>query len=256
VSSSGAAFYPYTIVDGERPDNIAANYYEDPRYSWLVYFSNNIIDPYYDWPLTTKEFDSFINSKYGTKKSASEKIVFWRDNWRDDDTIKSIAGYEALTKNLKKYFTPISGYNNNVTGYVRAESNRVVETNKIIELTLSSTSGFAINNIVTQYTSGVLSGRAEVVAVPSNTMLIIKNVIGSFTATAGNAGNLISTSSASSAITSLYTTIDSIPVDEFAYWTPIDALSYETEINDSKRSIKLIDRAYIDQIEKELNELL
>ena len=59
-----AIYYPYTIAEGERPDVIAANYYDDPRYSWLIYMANDIVDPLYDWPMTSEELDRFINKKY------------------------------------------------------------------------------------------------------------------------------------------------------------------------------------------------
>ena len=38
-------FHPYTIKEGDRPDTIAYLYYGDSGYDWLVYFSNNIVDP-------------------------------------------------------------------------------------------------------------------------------------------------------------------------------------------------------------------
>lgn len=58
-------FYPYFIKDGERPDTIAYDYYGSSDYAWLVLLANQIIDPYYQWPLTDAEFHDYLIAKYG-----------------------------------------------------------------------------------------------------------------------------------------------------------------------------------------------
>jgi hypothetical protein len=58
-------FYPYVIKEGERADTIAYDYYGDSSYTWLIYISNNIYDPYYQWPLTSSQLFDFLNQKYG-----------------------------------------------------------------------------------------------------------------------------------------------------------------------------------------------
>ena len=57
-------FYPYVIKDYERPDMIAFNEYGDEELDWIIYFSNNIVDPFYDWPLSPENFNSYMVKKY------------------------------------------------------------------------------------------------------------------------------------------------------------------------------------------------
>lgn len=57
-------FYPYVINEGETPQLVAFKEYGSAQYDWVVMFSNDIIDPYYDWPLTTAQFYSFLRKKY------------------------------------------------------------------------------------------------------------------------------------------------------------------------------------------------
>jgi len=64
VVSSVDAFFPHIIKEFERPDIIAYGYYNDENLDWLVYFSNEITDPYYDWPLFGDDFDKYIMKKY------------------------------------------------------------------------------------------------------------------------------------------------------------------------------------------------
>ena len=256
VKKTGAVFYPYTVTEGERPDTIAHQYYDDSRYSWLVYMSNAMFDPYYDWPLTTNEFENFINEKYGQRNIAMEKILFWRDNWRSDDTVKTPSGYNALTSSVRKYFSPVTGYNNSVVSYVRASSDRVVDTNKIIQLTVANSSSFSVGDLISQNTSGVLSGTGEI-KFASNNIVLINNIQGQFSNTAGNVGGLVKTRTFTTTnITNSNTISTPISSDELIYWEPVSAYTYETEVNESKRSIKLIDKAYVDQIERELSELV
>lgn len=66
VFNSTDAFYPYIIKDGYRADLVANEFYGDPKYDWIVYFSNKVVDPYYEWPLSTRDFRSYLEKKYDT----------------------------------------------------------------------------------------------------------------------------------------------------------------------------------------------
>ena len=79
------AFYPYLVKDGERPDTVAYNYYGDSNYVWLVFLSNNIVDPYYDWPMTQTQLDSHIVKKYGSITAAQGKIYSYIDGATADE---------------------------------------------------------------------------------------------------------------------------------------------------------------------------
>lgn len=67
-------FYPYRIMDHERADTIAFDYYGDSRYYWLVLAANDVLDPYHDWPLCDADFDAYIRSKYGTIEAAMSTV--------------------------------------------------------------------------------------------------------------------------------------------------------------------------------------
>lgn len=58
-------YYPYVVQDGERPDTIAYDYYGDSNYSWVVLFSNGIIDQLQEWPKSDRELNSVLIKKYG-----------------------------------------------------------------------------------------------------------------------------------------------------------------------------------------------
>ena len=80
VLSSSSSFYSYVVRDGERPDTIAYDYYGSSDYAWLVYFSNSIVDPYFEWPLTDRQLDEHMVKKYGSIEEAQKTIVYYTYN--------------------------------------------------------------------------------------------------------------------------------------------------------------------------------
>lgn len=57
-------YYPYVIRDNVTADYLAYTIYGDPELSWIIYFSNKIIDPLFSWPLTDRDFNNFLSKKY------------------------------------------------------------------------------------------------------------------------------------------------------------------------------------------------
>lgn len=256
VLNNDTAFYPYVIKEGDRPDTIANDYYEDSRYAWVVLLSNKIIDPYYEWPLTTNNFQRFIIKKYGSITNAQSKIAFYRNNWYTDDSVITVSAYNALPVSLKKYWSAISNFNGTTVNYERKKDDSVVETNQIVSVNMSSTTGFLLEENVTQRTSGTLTGQGTIKAITS-TSLVLQHIVGSFSTTAGAVGSVVGSSSATTkAVTSSTVIKQSIPLVEVPYYNAIDFYSYENEINESKKHIQLIDRQLLSSIEDQMIELL
>jgi hypothetical protein len=78
ILQRAATFYPYTVGDGEFADQIANDYYGSPEWVWLVYLSNDIIDPYYQWPLSDNQVIERIKTLYGSEVSAYQKILYYK----------------------------------------------------------------------------------------------------------------------------------------------------------------------------------
>lgn len=73
-----AIYYDYIVKDGDRPDTIAFKYYEDETLDWLIYLVNDIIDPYYDWPLDQDAFNKYIRTLYGSVANAKGTVFEYR----------------------------------------------------------------------------------------------------------------------------------------------------------------------------------
>jgi hypothetical protein len=57
-------FYTYSIQDGDTPEIIAHKYYDDPFKYWIILYSNQIMDPLWDWPLNYNKFSEYLDAKY------------------------------------------------------------------------------------------------------------------------------------------------------------------------------------------------
>ncbi len=69
-----AIYYNYVVKDGERADVIAFKYYGDSSLDWVIYLTNNIIDPQFDWPLSSRSLLKYIAKKYGSINAAKQQI--------------------------------------------------------------------------------------------------------------------------------------------------------------------------------------
>lgn len=58
-------FYDYEVKDGETPEIIAHKLYGSVERYWIVLLFNLLSNPYYDFPLTSDQLNSLIQSKYG-----------------------------------------------------------------------------------------------------------------------------------------------------------------------------------------------
>ena len=59
-----ASYDYYDILDGQRPEDIAHDYYGDSNLHWIVLLVNNIKDVYTDWPMSVNRLESYVKSKY------------------------------------------------------------------------------------------------------------------------------------------------------------------------------------------------
>lgn len=64
VFKSPLSYYTYDIQEGDTPEIVAEKYYGDSYRYWIVLFSNQIIDPQWDWPMNPLQLREYIDTKY------------------------------------------------------------------------------------------------------------------------------------------------------------------------------------------------
>jgi len=249
VSNNPYVFYPYDIAHNERPDQLSYRYYRDQYKSWLIYLTNKIVDPYYDWYLHPREFDEFLTGKYGSLENAYNKIAFYRHNWANSEDI-SISAYNALAVSQQKYWTPVYSVSNNITSYTRKKENWSINTNKIVKYTSSNTS-FTNNEICDIIFDNDNTGIAQVLYT-TNTSVYVQHTVGvtvsndSIVITANSylygRETLVNTSFSNSSLI-----VSNISAEEEIYWEPITYFNLETEKNEFNKTIRLLDNRLMNQ---------
>jgi hypothetical protein len=114
-------FLPYTLSDGDRIDMISQAYYGNPGYTWLIWFANETVDPYYETSLSEIDLEDYLISKYGSIELAQRKVAFYRTNGSTDTRTLSKVEYEGLPAGHQKYWEPVLDYLLNIKEYRRKD---------------------------------------------------------------------------------------------------------------------------------------
>ena len=247
-------YYTYEVKGGARADLISDAYYEEPTLDWLLWMTNNIVDPYYQWNLSENDFNDFLIKKYGSVENSIKKILCYRNNWYNDDKVLTPEFYEnTLDRNWKKYYAPFYGNNVKILYWKRREEDWVMETNKIYKLYVSDPTVFVAGELVdVKNTSTTRVGGGEITAIGS-TYILLKNIDGSF------ANNNIVTGEISllpQTITDVALVYEAIKDDEGVFWSPVTYYDIENEKNAYNRSINILDKSQLINVVDQMNNLL
>lgn len=100
--SNSSSYTKYIIRDGDTPEILAEKVYGNPEAHWLILYANQIIDPQYDWPMTTTSFSNYMVDKYrlmaetNVGRPMEDYEVF---SWTQDMTnAASVHHYEMIIK--------------------------------------------------------------------------------------------------------------------------------------------------------------
>ena len=90
LQTNPLVFLPYTVKEGEKPEDIANFYYGSTDYTWLVYLSNNIVDPYHQWPKSELELQDYIIDKYADESGRTGQDVI---DWAQEENEANVVYY-------------------------------------------------------------------------------------------------------------------------------------------------------------------
>lgn len=253
-------FYPYTIRDYDRADNLSDNYYDSPEYTWLIWMTNDMIDPYYDYPLSDDDFDAYVTDKYGSIAQANRKIKYYRTKWVNEEGTLSISQFNSLDSRYKKYYDPLTDDNYGITGYARRKADVIVNTNKVIQILIAGPAvgeflkGEEIykqgdNSVYGECTHGI-----QYPAPATESVYVgIQHMVGAF-----QVGDVMvgKTSGAYATIVQVNLISETLASTEADYWEAVTCYDYEQELNQKKKEIKLLDSRYRNTVEAELQRTM
>jgi len=64
IKNESSLYDSYDVPNGETPEITAFKHFGDSEFHWVILIINNILDTYYDWPLSEQAFESYLKNKY------------------------------------------------------------------------------------------------------------------------------------------------------------------------------------------------
>lgn len=258
ISSNPYIFYPYDLAEYERADQFSHRYYSDAYKSWILYISNQIVDPYYEWYMRNNEFSEFIIKKYGSIQNAIQKIKYYRNNWQPSTEINP-SGYNALTAYMKTFWEPVYGVNSKIISYKRKEDDYIVNTNKIVTYSVSNTE--FINDEIVNIVFDTNNKGTGQIAKSGNNIVYIQHLSGTFlsntTVTIGPNSYIYGTeSTVNTVFTSSSIVANNLHSEVEIYFSPVTYYQYEEEKNAFNRTIRVLDNRLSRTVSNNLKDLL
>ena len=118
VGNQVYSFQNYVINSDERPEHVAYNYYDDASLVWLVLLPNVKLDPYYEWPLSQRDFERWLKKKYGSLETAQSTILFYEhssknitispDTYNHNTTLTYITGGDYSQVDAYTYYDRVN----------------------------------------------------------------------------------------------------------------------------------------------------
>ena len=126
----------YDIKDGETPEIVADKFYNNPQLHWVVLLTNEIIDPRFDWLLSTNNLNRYCEGKYSNVNGVHHY---------EDNTGNISPGNVILTSNSQ--FGNMSRGNVviNETGSIGVITSSISASNVFV---LATSGGFTAGEIV------------------------------------------------------------------------------------------------------------
>ena len=75
IMDNTSMYYDYQMKDNETPEIIADKLYGDANRHWIVLMFNQILDPFYSFPLTGTQLDDYITNKYQTSLALTQTTI-------------------------------------------------------------------------------------------------------------------------------------------------------------------------------------
>lgn len=106
-------YYDYDVQDKDTPENIADKYYGDSEKHWIILITNNILDPFFEFPLSYDQFNEYVEDKYYEQGLANNMTgLAWSQITIDPNYgyTKSIIIKDSVTEDILSSNTYIINY--------------------------------------------------------------------------------------------------------------------------------------------------
>ena len=122
--------YEYQIKDSDTPEIIAHKIYGDAYRSWIILLFNQIINPYYDWPMKNDVLETYITNKYSMNVETSRNTIHHYEK-----EIERVSTYSniVLDSNTQTFIISQYDFNSNTNALVENTLPSVADTSLVID---------------------------------------------------------------------------------------------------------------------------
>ena len=106
VKTNTLLYDTYDVKEGETPEMVANKLYGDPELHWVILLINDITDRYHQWPMTTPQFQAYVQDKYANP-DATHHYEITQDS---GDTTKKIEIYNPIDSDAYASATVITNF--------------------------------------------------------------------------------------------------------------------------------------------------
>lgn len=64
LQNNFSVYDEYDIRDTDTPENLAFQLYGDPQFHWIILHFNNVLDPRFEWPISSSNLVKVVEGKY------------------------------------------------------------------------------------------------------------------------------------------------------------------------------------------------
>jgi len=248
--------FKYSVKDGEKPEDIAFKMYNDPEKHWIILLANDVMDPQYDWVLGQNQFKDYINKKYSSANLQLDitetypsnytvgEIVYQGDSIEDSSSSATVVAYDSTNKILQiKFANEVFANSVNVSGTTSAQTHSIVGityNNDGYEWSSNTTSHYAVTERKYNSYDRIVSQESYIVSSKDYNQ----------TSHEVFDRNTLSTTEDSYALSDGTTLIVEKEV------APVTYYDYENELNEAKRTVKVVKTEYIGKIEEQFKSLM
>lgn len=249
-NKDNAKLLRYNQTAARRADVLADLYYDDPAKDWLVYYSNDVIDPINDLYQNETSLNDIISTRFGSIETASCTKRHWINNWREDDSQLTTVVYESLPPSTKQLYNPVLDYRGTATGFVRKKIDTIKHTSIYATFELPN-NVLVVGDLVEFVNGSTQLGTGEIYNVIGNFVTVYHIEDQYATSFLRKRGTTVNYS-----ILGTSNIIQCISLLEAAYYSSESEYEYAVRINGDRRKIHLIDKRFSDSVVSQLKEHL
>lgn len=240
VRKSGSMFLNYIVRDGDRPDTIAHRLYGRSDYHWLVLLANLIVNPYWDFPVPTNTLEEYIVNEY-----PGQMFYFHPNQYIDKHGDTLLNGTKLFMKGRKIY-----GETSEATGIIH----RVDDTHSGISV-VDIEGTFVLGENIRSYNEDAKIIRCPVRKIVQDERYAVHHFerngypVDPYSRTWNNTTVIVEPVDFENTLLGAYI-LDGIQTHT------VDNRTVLVKENDDKRSIRLIQSRFIDQIIQNFESLI